>query len=426
MSLFERLGRPRHVLAPMVDQSELPFRLLARRYGAQLCYTPMFNASSFRSSAAYRKDAIGTTSVLDRPLVVQFAGHDADVLLEAATYVEHMCDAVDLNLGCPQAIAKRGRYGSYLLEEEDLVISIVQSLSSQLSVPVTCKIRLFRDDFPRTLRLCKRLEEAGCAMLTVHGRTRYQNKQTVGACDFEKIGAVKAALRIPVIANGGIGTRDDVLRCLRETGVDGVMSSEAALENPALFCGNIDSSGTYIDQNRLALEYLELAEQHLPGSDSGTPKCVKAHMFKLVYAGLQDHVDLREHLVRATSFKEFRAVVEELAKRNWRQPRFHVEGEYRRHRSWYFRYRMGEACLADGVELPPPPAKGEKRKKKGAKTQEGEGQSEGPPPKRTQTEPMAEVATAMPEGSACAVVTLCGELGAQLAAEQAQLAPTAR
>mmetsp|Transcript_80712 Transcript_80712/g.234074 ORF Transcript_80712/g.234074 Transcript_80712/m.234074 type:complete len:446 (-) Transcript_80712:15-1352(-) len=365
-SFFERLGRPRYVLAPMVDQSELPFRLLARRYGAQLCYTPMFNANSFCGSAAYRKELLGRTPPEDRPLIVQFAGHDPDVLLQAARYVEHMCDAVDLNLGCPQAIARRGRYGSFLLEEEDVVVDIVRKLSSQLSVPVTCKIRLFRDDFPRTLRLCKRLEDAGCAMLTVHGRTRFQNKQLVGACDFEKIAAVKAALSIPVIANGGIGTLDDVGRCLEETGVDGVMSSEAALENPALFSGNRDDKGNYVDQNRLAREYLELAHFYL-GVDAGAPKCVKAHLFKLLYAGLQDNTDVREKLSRAKSFDEFHAVVEELTTREWSQPGFHADGTYLRHRSWYFRYRMGEACLADGVELPPPAKKGEKRSKKAKK-----------------------------------------------------------
>jgi len=357
MNLFERLGRPTHVVAPMVDQSELPFRLLTRRYGAQLCYTPMVNANQFNNSSAYREEVLAEANAADRPLVVQFAGHDAETLLRAARHVEHMCDAVDLNLGCPQGIARRGRYGAFLLEEEDLVVDIVRTLSSKLQVPVTCKIRLFRDDLDRTLRLCNRLQEAGCAMLTVHGRTRHQNKQTVGSCNFQAIAAVKAAMRIPVIANGGIATLEDVERCLRETGADAVMSSEAILENPALFAGNVDSEGRHVGQARLAREYLELAEEHLrlrnSKAEGDAPKCVKAHIFKMLFAGLQDNHDLRDRVSNANCIAEFRSILEELERREWQEPSFHREDAYLRHRSWYFRHRLSEAQRLDGVPEPP-------------------------------------------------------------------------
>mmetsp|Transcript_97058 Transcript_97058/g.302661 ORF Transcript_97058/g.302661 Transcript_97058/m.302661 type:complete len:370 (-) Transcript_97058:59-1168(-) len=330
----------------MVDQSELPFRMLARRYGAQLCYTPMVNAGQFVKSSAQRAEVLGTVCPEDRPLVVQFAGHDGATLLQAARYVEHMCDAVDLNLGCPQGIARRGRYGAYLLEEEDLVVELVRTLSSGLMVPVTCKIRLFRNDLPRTLRLCYRLQEAGCAMLTVHGRSRFQNKQTTGECDWRAIATIKEALTIPVISNGGIATLDDVHRCLEATGADGVMSSEAALENPALFCGNRDADGNYVDQNRLAHEYLDLVERYPPPGSSrdGCPKCVKAHLFKLLFAGLQEHTDLRDRVGAAKSLAEYRAVCTELEARGWTQPMPHHDQLHRHERSWYYRHRVGAAC----------------------------------------------------------------------------------
>lgn len=341
--LFERIGRPKYLLAPMVDQSELPFRLLARRYGAQLCYTPMISSNQFATSTAYRAEVLAEANEGDRPLIAQFAGHDPEVLLSAARHVEHMVDAVDLNLGCPQGIARRGRYGAYLLEEEDLVVEIVRRLSEGLAVPVTCKIRLFRGDLDRTLRLCRRLEAAGCAMLTVHGRTRYQNKQTVGTCDFSAIAAVKKAVSIPVFANGGIATFEDVERCLAETAADGVMSSEAALENPALFGRNRDTAGVYVDQVRLAREYLELAALHLPsrGADGeGCPKCVRGHIFKMLFAGLQENTDLRDRVSQASKLGEYRAIVEELAERGWREPRFHDGDAFLRERSWYYRHQL--------------------------------------------------------------------------------------
>ena len=77
----------------------------------------------------------------DRPLTVQFCANDPDILLAAAKFVENDCDAVDINLGCPQGIAKKGNYGSFLLEKKDLIVSMVRKLKAELKVPVTCKIR---------------------------------------------------------------------------------------------------------------------------------------------------------------------------------------------------------------------------------------------------------------------------------------------
>jgi len=356
VSLFEQLGRPQYVLAPMVDQSFLPFRLLARRYGARLCYTPMINAGQLVRSALYRREVLADLAggTADRPLVAQVAGHEPAVLVQAAKLLEPLVDAVDLNLGCPQGIARRGRYGAYLLEEEDLVVEIVQTMSSQLLVPVTCKIRLFRGELDRTIRLCQRLQAAGCAMLTVHGRNRHQNKQTVGACDFGAIAQVKASVQIPVIANGGIATFKDVENCLAITGADAVMSSEAALENPALFCQNRDADGNYIDQDRLAHEYLELAKQWVPGCsrEGDCPKCVRAHLFKMLHFGLQSNPDLRDQTSSARSFQTYVAIARDLKSRGWTQPSFHQD-DYSPLTSWYFRHRRSDKTAEDSHERVP-------------------------------------------------------------------------
>ena len=118
--------------------------------------------------------------------------------------------------------------------QPEIICDIVKKLHANLNIPVLCKIRLL----PRmedTIDLVKKIEQSGCSILTVHGRTKEQNKELVGRCNWDAIKTLKDLVKIPVFANGGIYNYSDVEECLQYTGVDGVMSSEALLENPALF-----------------------------------------------------------------------------------------------------------------------------------------------------------------------------------------------
>ena len=262
----------------MVDASELPFRLLCKKYGADAAYTPMLHARLFMETPGYREEHF-TTCEGDGPLLAQFCANDPDVLLEAAKLVEGRVDGVDLNLGCPQRIARKGRYGAYLMDDVPLIERMVKTLAEGLKVPVTVKIRRF-PDVEKTVEYAARLERAGASLVAVHGRTREQKKTKGNFACWETIAAVKAALRVPVLANGNIKTIHDVEPLMVATGADGVMSAESLLVDPALFSERrLTPEGAYTttDGPQLCLEYCDLVEKYpVPY------RIIKGHAFKLL------------------------------------------------------------------------------------------------------------------------------------------------
>jgi tRNA-dihydrouridine synthase len=350
---YERLmGSPKYFAAPMVSQSDYAFRTLCRRFGVDCAYTQMYHAKNFASSKAYQDRhmdiypaylkyvppnnacpfvSLDTNSeellpLEGGPLVAQIAGHNPATMLQVAqTIVERTCgrvQAIDVNLGCPQQIARKGRYGAFLLRDMDTVTSVLSTLRRGLpkeTVGLTAKIRIPDYDDARgtaLIRCLQQLMDSGVDWITVHGRTLYENKTAVRGCNWDKIAlAVQTAHeyshgQVPIIANGGIEHPSDFRKCLEYTGAAGIMSSEALLENPGLFSPTASDESCMSPRQILerqfhyATLYLDLATAYPPvpgsmGGDNASHSIVKAHLFKFLHRYFQECPDLRDALASA-------------------------------------------------------------------------------------------------------------------------------
>ena len=218
----------------------------------------------------------------DRPLIVQFCANDPDKLLAAAQLVEPFCDAVDLNLGCPQGIAKKGNYGAFLQEDWELIYRLINKLHNHLSIPVTAKFRIL-ETREKTLKYAKTILSAGASIITVHGRRREQKSQNTGIADWSMVRYLRDNLPpdTVIFSNGNILNHGDLEQCLKITGADGIMSAEGNLSDPTIFAepppveeetreywrGNDGQEGYRIDavmRRYLDIIYRDILEQEPP------------------------------------------------------------------------------------------------------------------------------------------------------------------
>ncbi|VDM09473.1 unnamed protein product [Wuchereria bancrofti] len=233
---------PLFVSAPMVRYSKLPFRMLVRLYSVDVAFTPMIYAKHFIASEQCRSAEFTTCPgsllfyVGDNPTVVQFASNEPEEFSTAAMFISRYCRGIDLNCGCPQRDVMKEGYGSSLLTDPVRIADIVSTTRRRISKPdftISIKIRL-KPNRQLTLETCRQAERAGVSFVTVHGRTPEQRSEPA---DYDMIKLIKSSLSVPVIANGNIKSYEQALQVVKYTGVDGVMSANGLLENPAMFAG---------------------------------------------------------------------------------------------------------------------------------------------------------------------------------------------
>lgn len=309
--------RPRPVfLAPMEDVTDISFRYICKGFGADLMFT------EFISSDGLIRDAAKTIAKMrlydyERPIGIQIYGHLPDAMVEAAVRAEAAGpDLIDINFGCPvNKIARRGA-GSGMMREPDKMVEITRRVVEAVKLPVTVKTRLGWDDESKIIvPLAERLQDAGIAALTIHGRTRCQLYK--GEADWTLIGEVKnnPRMHIPIIGNGDITTPEQAKEAFDRYGVDAIMVGRASFGHPWIFreIRHYLDTGEKLPPMSVA-ERVVLAKRHLAKSlEVKGPKVgileMRRHL-SCYFKGLDNFKETRLKLVTLTDPDELYATLD--------------------------------------------------------------------------------------------------------------------
>lgn len=286
------LGDKPVLLAPMEDVTDASFRVVCKKFGADMVYTEFIPSDGLIRDAV-KAIAKMKTSDEEAPIAIQIYGNDPVAMVEAAKMADHAeeiagghgCDIIDINFGCPvNKIAGRGA-GSGMMREPDKMVMITEQIVKAVRKPVTVKTRLGWDENSKIIvGLAERLQDTGIQALTIHGRTRCQMYK--GEADWTLIGEVKnnPRMHIPIIGNGDINSARKAKEAFDRFGVDGIMVGRASFGHPWIF--------------REIKHYLETGEELPPMSVRDRVALAKWHLSLSV--GLKGPVtgvlEMRRHL----------------------------------------------------------------------------------------------------------------------------------
>ena len=313
---FGNIETPNNIfLAPMAGITDLPFRLICKKFGCGMVYTEMVSAKGL----LYEN---GKTNLLlkvepeEHPVGAQLFGSDPKILSEMAKQVaESDIDFIDINMGCPAPKITKNGEGSALLKNPELIGDIVYATAKALDKPLTVKIRKgFDDDSVNAVQVAKIIEQAGASVLTLHGRTREQFYS--GEADWDIIKAVKEAINIPLVGNGDVKGPEDAKRMMAYTGCDAVMIARAAQGNPWIFertnhylaTGELLPEPTLEERIPVMIEHANMLAE-FKGEYVGMRE-MRTHLVSYI-KGLHGATEFRRQLIRVTSVDEMKFMLEE-------------------------------------------------------------------------------------------------------------------
>lgn len=301
-------------LAPMAGISNLPYRLIMKRFGAGMVYSEMISAKGLIHAGVRTRELL-RSSPEERPLAIQLFGSEPEDLAEAARLTRNDGELIDLNLGCPVNKVVRSGAGSALLKEPDKVRRIVSAVRAATDLPLTIKIRSGWDQGSiNFLEIGHIAESEGVDAVTLHPRTR--NQGFSGQADWDHIRQLKANLSIPVIGSGDIFNALDGRQMIRNTGCDAVMIGRGSYGNPWLLRDiNALLDGRKLPPPPSARERLQTALQHiaLQVEFAGEHKALyemRKHLCWYV-RGLNGAAGFRSAINRAETLADQRALLEQ-------------------------------------------------------------------------------------------------------------------
>jgi len=308
-------------LAPMEDVTDIPFRKLCKKFGADIMITEFVSSDALIRNV---KKTMDKMTVLDyeRPIGVQIYGHDYDTMVEAAKIVESVNpDFIDLNFGCPvKKIVRRGA-GSAMLKTPELLVKIAKGVADAVKVPVTVKTRIGWDkNSVNIVEVVKMLQDTGIKVITVHARTREQMYS--GQADWSIISKVTAipGLHTYIVGNGDIDSAESAAERFEKFGVDGIMIGRAAIGAPWIFKnvkeylikGNLLPEPTTAEKVSIAIEHLN-ENVNFYGERVGV-LLMRRHYAKY-FKGLDNFRDTKIKLLTSPSYEENLNILRYIAER---------------------------------------------------------------------------------------------------------------
>lgn len=293
------------LLAPMEDVTDLPFRQVCKRYGADIVYTEFISSDGLVRDARRSMEKLRLAEN-ERPVSIQIFGGDEDVMVEAARRAaEAGPDFVDINFGCWVKNVVVRNAGAALLKDPPQMQKLTRAIVDAVDKPVTVKTRLgWSKDSIVILDVARMIQDAGAAALTVHCRTRDMGHD--GDADWSWIPRIKQVVDIPVILNGDVRTPEDVKRAFSETGADAVMIGRAAIGNPFVFRGAKQFMATGSYDEVVPRERIQTCLDHLQLELAHKPERRAIHEFRKHYGGylkgLRNNSLCRQDVVRFESY----------------------------------------------------------------------------------------------------------------------------
>lgn len=301
------LGSRALLLAPMEDVTDLPFRLIRKRLGADVVYTEFVSSEALVRSKSAEKIALADE---ERPVGIQIFGGSPHAMADAAKIATDAgADLVDINFGCPvrKVVAKDA--GAAVLRDLDLMEEIARAVVKATDLPVTAKTRLgWSQKDIRITEVARLLEDCGVRALTVHARTRKEGYK--GEADWSYFPAIKAAVNIPIIGNGDITTPQRAKEAFEQSGVDAIMIGRGAILDPWIFqrikhfiaTGKDLPDSPLADRVELLLENLRMSIEYKQNERRAVIEMRKLYSGYL--RGFPGVAKLRADLMNMTSYQD--------------------------------------------------------------------------------------------------------------------------